>query len=271
LDINQPFSIYYQAAVLLLFRPFLRAKFTESDISPSEVCRQSANNISELISKHLSLYGVTGLYTFHVQCLLAACTIHIINLPAISSSVALTAACNQFHKLIPHNTWALGSLNVIRGLIRKWSIILPGDVEEALYQSHADIPQSILIQFEDPAAPQTELLRPAKRASFLNNSSDVMQKRQRLAPVHGSGSGSSVSSSSGNGGAGGQGAIKEHTPKFLFAPFPNQPAPLLGPIHTSTGAETEQHDELSKVAQDFDGLKFEGDGLFDPFMGYQGE
>jgi hypothetical protein len=129
------------------------------------------------------------------------------------------------------------------------------------------------MQFEDPAAPQTELLRPAKRASLLNNTSQVMQKRQRLAPVQssGSGSGSSVSSSGGNGGSGGHAAIKEHTPNFLFAPFPNQPAPLLGPIHTSTVAETEQHDELSKVAQDFDGLKFEGDGLFDPFMGYQGE
>jgi hypothetical protein len=122
--------------------------------------------------------------------------------------------------------------------------------------------------FDDPAAPQAEMFRPAKRTAFLNPSSQVMQKRQRLAPVHKSGSSSSHRSPTG---AGGTSAIKEQTPNYLFAPFPNQPAPLLGPIHTSTSSDTEWNDELSKVAQDFDGLKFEGDGWFDPFMGFQGD
>jgi len=58
---------------------------------------------------------------------------------------------------------------------------------------------------------------------------------------------------------------------YLFVPFPNQPAPLLGPIHTSTSADTEWNYELNKVAQGFDGLNFSGDDWFDPFMGYQGE
>jgi len=64
---------------------------------------------------------------------------------------------------------------------------------------------------------------------------------------------------------------REQQANYLFAPFPNQPAPLLGPIHTSTSADTKRNEEMSQVAHGFDGLSFEGDGgLFDPFMGYQG-
>jgi hypothetical protein len=55
----------------------------------------------------------------------------------------------------------------------------------------------------------------------------------------------------------------------LFAPFPNQPAPLLGPIHTTTTPDPGWNEEevVKGVTQDFDGLRFEGDGWFDPFMG----
>ncbi|KAF2669508.1 hypothetical protein BT63DRAFT_262961 [Microthyrium microscopicum] len=290
--------IYYHAAVLLLFRPFLRAKFTESDIVPSELCRQSATAISELFAKHLSLYGTTGIYTFQIQCLLTACTIHLINLPAISSATALRAACEAFNDLVTHNTWALASIKLIKDLVGKWSVILPGDVEDALYRSHAELPTSLRERFDDPAAPQAELVRGAKRTAFLNPS-QVIQKRARLAPVLStpsasadrggsrSGSGSSAPGTppnataapgkgAGSGSGSGQttnttgsGATEHRTNQasFLFAPFPNQPTPLLGPIHTSRVADTDWHDELNRVAQDFDGLKFEGDGWFDPFMG----
>jgi hypothetical protein len=263
--------MYYYASVLQLFRPFIRAKFTESDISPADICRQSANEISNLFAQHLALYGPTGIYTFHVQCLLAACTMHIINLPAISAATALTAASISFHKLIPRNTWALGSLNVIKGLVQKWNIILPGEVEEALYKEHRELPDNIMANFEDDTAPQAELFQPNKRAAFLNPSSKVMQKRQRLAPVQGgSGGGSSGSQSGGSNTPGKQAANRDQQPNYLFAPFPNQPAPLLGPYHTSTTVDTGFSDDLSKAGQVFDGLKFEGDGWFDPFMGFQG-
>jgi len=76
-----------------------------------------------------------------------------------------------------------------------------------------------------------------------------MQKRQRLAPRD----------------------TSHQLMNYLFAPSPNQPAPLLGPTHTSTSADTEWNDELNMVAQGFDGLNFLGDDWFDPFMGFQGE
>jgi hypothetical protein len=282
--------MYYNAAVLLLLRPFLRARFTDSpNIVPADICRQCATAISDLFAKHMSLYGSTGLYTFQIQCLLAACTIHLINLPAISASSHLTAACNAFFHLVTRNTWAYGSVRLIRDLVRKWNIILPGDVELALYPPNEDIPPGIVSRFDDPTAPAAHLRRDSsssaaaaaaaassgasKRALFLNPSSQLLPKRQRLAPVASSNPPTRTMENSAG----------KHTPEsdtlatredhqgknMLFTPFANQPAPLLGPIHTSVTPDPElsDEDEMRKVTQDFDGLRFEGDGWFDPFMG----
>lgn len=272
--------MYYHAAVLLLFRPFLRAKFTESDLVPSELCRQSAVAISKMFEQHLALYNTTGLYTFQLQCLLAACTIHLVNLPAISSTTALHNAINSFHLLVSKNTWALGSLKLIKDLVVRWNIILPGDVEATLYRPHPEVPNSLREHLEDPAAPQADPVHGTKRAAFLNPSSQVLQKRQKLAPVKGSGSDKSPSfSGSGSGssdreqqvstgaeltGKNGDDQRTNHN-RFLFSPFPNQPAPLLGPIHTSTSVDEAWADALTCVANDFDGLRFDGDGWFMPY------
>jgi hypothetical protein len=78
--------MYYHAADLLLFRPFLKAKFKGSKISPSEACRSSAATISHLFDQHSEMYDSVGIFTLQIHCLLAACTIHIINTPAIAST-----------------------------------------------------------------------------------------------------------------------------------------------------------------------------------------
>jgi hypothetical protein len=285
--------MYYHAAVLLLMRPFLKAKFTHSDISPSDVCRQAAAAISDIFAQHRRLYHTVGIYTFQLHCLLTACTIHIINIPAISSTTCLTAACNHFHDLSRWNKGANGSLDTIKGLVQKWIIILPLEAEEALYRNSEEKGQ------DDVNMGQQDVFKSAKRSAFLGPSNNVL-KRQKLAMPRLPGATSSSSSlgmegneSSGSGGPGGSAAPisqgrdgssgdsssspgqrpwrEQQQTNYLFAPFPNQPAPLLGPIHTSTSAETERLDEMIKVAQGFDGLSFEQGGWFDPFMGYSGD
>jgi len=250
--------MYYHTAVLLLFRPFLKAKFTESDTSPSDICRQSANQISDIFAQHRRLYDTTGIYTFQLHCLLTACTIHIINLPALSSASYLTAACNHFHDIIPRNDWAASALSAIKGLIQKWTIILPQETESALYRPS---PSSATSTPPFPDETSTDLFRPSatstttsKRAAFLQPD-NLLQKRQRLlAPRAEVGSREP----------------RDQPVNYLFAPFPNQPAPLLGPIHTSTTRRW--NEEVSRVAGVFDGLRFEGEGgWFDQFVGWQGE
>jgi hypothetical protein len=291
-------SMYYHAAVLLLFRPFLKAKFTESDLTPSEICRQAAASISDLFSEHRSLYDTVGIYTFQLHCLLTACTIHIINIPAIASTTYLTQACNHFHDLARWNEWATGSLTIIKGLVRKWSIILPGEAELALYRTQRGDELHVGSGVtERDGGPRAEMFRSPKRMAFLNPpAQDSLQKRQKLDSQNSShpqklpGTASLISGHQQIDGrliAAGQAPglqpsshtaqdkprpEREQQTNYLFAPFPNQPAPLLGPIHTSIGVALNLANETSNEAPDFDGISFEGGGgWFDPFMGYQGE
>lgn len=286
-------SMYYHAAVLLLMRPFLKAKFTHSDISPSDVCRQAAAAISDIFSQHHRLYHSVGIYTFQLHCLLTACTIHIINLPAIASTGCLTAACNHFHDLSRWNKGANGSLDTIKGLVTKWTIILPIEVEQALYRNSRENGPA-----DDAKMGQQDAFQSTKRAAFFGPISAEKRQRLNMPRIGGASSTSSLglegSDSSGSGGPGGtktpttamgrdgssgdspsspgqRPPREQQQTNYLFAPFPNQPAPLLGPIHTSTSAETERLDEMVRVAQGFDGLSFEQGGWFDPFMGYSGD
>lgn len=128
-------SMYYHTAVLLLFRPFLKAKIINSpEILPRDVCRQSANEISNLFSHHVAMFGYNGLWMFQVHCLLTACTIHIINIPTIAATTRLTAACNSLQNLTDRNQWASSSLKILRGLVEKWNLIIPQEADEALYR-----------------------------------------------------------------------------------------------------------------------------------------
>ena len=127
-------SMYYHTAVLLLFRPFLKATIDYSDVVPREVCREAANMVSDLWQEHYSIYGLSGIYMFQVHCLLTACTLHIINVPTISATRHLTRACAIFQELIPRNDWARSALVILRGLAEKWRLVLPLEVEEAMYR-----------------------------------------------------------------------------------------------------------------------------------------
>jgi len=210
------------------------------------MCRNSACIISDLFAQHRRSFGINGIHTFQLNCLLTACSIHIINLPALSATKHLTDACNSFHDLVHLNAWATGSLNVIKDLVAKWQLILPMEVETALHRN-GDLPLSDF-NFTLPTTPSERYTSAGydptdtlKRASS-NPALQEKQKRPRIGPRERS----------------------ETSIPYLFAPFPNQPAPLLGPIHTSTSADTEWNDELNQVAREFDGLDFSAD----PYIGW---
>ncbi|KAI9729058.1 MAG: hypothetical protein M1828_000143 [Chrysothrix sp. TS-e1954] len=124
--------MYFHTAVLLLFRPFLKATIVDSEVVPRDICRTSANAISDIWTQHRELYEYKGIYMFQVHCLLTACTIHIINIPSISATTYLSTACNIFQDLTGVNEWAKSSLGILRGLAKSWSLILPTEVEEAM-------------------------------------------------------------------------------------------------------------------------------------------
>lgn len=305
--------MFYHAAVLLLFRPFLKARFTKSYVSPLEVCRESANTISNLFAQHRQQYGLEGIFTFQLHCLLTASTIHIIKLPSISATSHLAAACNNFQDLVKQNQRAMGCLSILRDLVTKWKIVVPLEVEAALYRDQdapptlADNTPTTIINVSMPAVMEsnhessgiasgdgastpTSILssssRPEKRDSRFTSppaTSQILPKRQRLTVPHLSESSSTDSPIKDAFGQQTGNSIQHQQDiitRYLFAPCPNQPAPLLGPIHTSTshnggdGDEGEGDrwaEELNKVSLGFDGLNFAADDGFDPFMGYRGD
>jgi hypothetical protein len=178
--------MYYHTALLLLFRPFLKAKIDYSDVVPREVCREAANMISDLWQQHRRIYGLSGIYMFQVHCLLTACTIHVINVPTISATRHLTTACNIFQDLIPRNGWARSAVTILRGLAEKWRLVLPLEVEEAMYRDVGGPPVSsqgqhgsMLPPESDPDFAREYPARPDPMAAQLNTMPNIDYRLQQ--------------------------------------------------------------------------------------------
>lgn len=123
----------YHSAVLLLFRPFLSAKFVDfPGTDPRHIAMIAAQNISHAFQEHYRQYHHTGVCTLHVHALLTACTIHILNLANQESLQGLISACKNFWVLAPRIKWASASLQIVQGLATRWSIILPPEVMAVL-------------------------------------------------------------------------------------------------------------------------------------------
>jgi len=268
--------MYYHAAVLLLFRPFLRAKFTQSDISPPDICRSSAAAISQIFDQHCRRFDSIGIYTLQIHCLLAACTVHVINLPAIASTQYFTSAAHHFHQLSMFNGWAAECVDILKDLVNKWNIVLPMEAEAALYgdqdstalasptesESSNRHKRSAFSQPNVPPIPQqkrTKLSVPRLQSQSSSGGEQQPPRTPSLLPE--------ISSLSSTGSA----------PSYLFAPFPGQPPPMLAPFHTSNAMEASLQGQMMQHSlSEFDGLTFdmptgnEG-GWFDTFMGFDAE
>lgn len=266
--------MYYHACLLLLFRPFLKATFTRQiDVTPREVCRQAANNISDLWNRHRAMYGLAGIYAFQVHCLFTACTIHIINLPTISATNNLVQACNVFQQLVPRNDWARSCLTILRSLVEKWNLILPQDAEEALYREFDDggsksDSASEQGQHSAPSGIGTPQAGMQRQESFHRTLSQATQSSssQRHDDPYSASSGSSVGNvpwaSKRNSGSAADSAASTlkrarflpnqiqqasgtvtapedlgvpapNATSYLYAPQPGQPAPMLVPVDVS--------------------------------------
>lgn len=225
--------LLWHSAVLLLFRPFLRVKIADSQSTPPEICRQSANAISELFGRHRALYHLQGIASFQIQCLLTACTIHIIHIPAIASTNHFIDACNSLHALVGRNNWAKSSISVLKELVSKWDRILPVAAETALYQDEPELEHSM---------PRS-------------NRPDSSNRRTALSSPH-----QSLLRSRSN-------KSNETSTPQLFAPSASQPAPLLRPMHNSSGELDTTMEDSIHAGQEFEGLDFITGDFSDPFMG----
>jgi hypothetical protein len=137
-------SMYYHCAILLLFRPFLRVKFSINDISAINMCHQSASAISDLFALHLRLYKSVGICAFHTRCLLNACTIHLLDASANTSATYLTTAIEHFQDL---DLWlhdARNCIDTLTYLARKWKVKLPIQTQQTLSRTGSESAGSLI-------------------------------------------------------------------------------------------------------------------------------
>lgn len=238
--------MFYWNSVLLLFRPFVKARIAETDMSPGEICHNASIKISELFALHQGLYGLNGISFCQLSCLVTACTVLIMNLPAPKTITHLKNACDALHQLAPRNLYAQRGIDVIDSLVQKWNIILPGEVEQALNRDvymAASAEQSIEASDTSTTVP--------KRRSVSGPSTVTPQKRPRLRPLEHYVAPEKNERSSGD-------AVS----KYLFVPFPDQPTPILVPIHGNDDIGSKIDEE---IVSGLEGLSFTGDWRYDRF------
>ena len=220
--------MWFHCSVLLLFRPFMRAKITDSDIDPFSVCRSSANSISEIYAGYQELYDSEGLHVLPVQCLLSACTIHVLNIHAYPDSFShLMQTLDLCNKIKGRQPWANAVFHVIRNLAEEMNVELPQEALDLLNdQSEAEA--WVLTDRT------SSLYRPTKEL-FLNPGT-------RIYPSEGS---DTIAA-----------AIRDRIGDYLFLPFPNQPQPWLEPVANDSDDQLEDSPlDVGDIQTQFEGLR----------------
>ena len=125
-------SMYYQIAVLHLFRPLWSVQLVNSDVSPRQVCTASAERFSMLADRFDRLYGLQRACLLLVShCILSASTIHLLNLPSPAAARHLQTAVHGLGEMSFNRRLTTRCLRIMRTLAQKWRIDLPRDVERA--------------------------------------------------------------------------------------------------------------------------------------------
>lgn len=76
--IAQACSLFYHAATLLLFQPFINLNLTTSSVIPREVCYQAANAIASLVKSYSDLYTLRRTPSFVPYFVLISTIIHLV-------------------------------------------------------------------------------------------------------------------------------------------------------------------------------------------------
>ncbi|KAK3311032.1 fungal-specific transcription factor domain-containing protein [Chaetomium strumarium] len=139
--------MYYQFAILLLFRPLIKLRIIGSSISPRDVCLQAADAITGLLRSYAQLYTLRRTPSFVPYFVLTSSIMHLAIAATHTTSVESSKAASQDSgsphpapKLDPHATEAFArgiadltemapchhfaeqALNILRFLAKKWNI-----------------------------------------------------------------------------------------------------------------------------------------------------
>ena len=126
-------SMYFNAVVLHLFRPFLKVDLTNSNLSPRDVCMTSANNIASLLSSYRETYTLRRSTLLITYVILSANIIDLLNLPDPKAAQNLELGTTALRECSVNHVFGGRALQVLIDLSEQWHIQLPPSTSRAAH------------------------------------------------------------------------------------------------------------------------------------------
>ena len=111
--------MYYHFAILLLFGPFMKVRLLNSSVFPPEICLQTANAITSLVSSYRQLYSLRRTPSFVPYIVLASSIMHLATadttgVSSISASKHILQGTAHLLEMIPCHSFARRGSRVLR-------------------------------------------------------------------------------------------------------------------------------------------------------------
>lgn len=134
------YSMYYQFAILHLFRPFITLSISGSSLSPRDTCFEAANTISALLQSYSQLYTLRRTPSFIPLFILTSSILHLSIGPTLSLPItrlqsqqllasqvtgAILQAVTDLDAMAPCHRSAKGAHYLINALAKKNTLIIP--------------------------------------------------------------------------------------------------------------------------------------------------
>lgn len=124
--------MYYHYAILLLFGPFIKVRFTGSSISPNEICVQAADAIMSLVRSYRQLYTLRRTPCFVPYIVLAASIVHLVatdSTPNIGAFTQILQCMTHLHEMNPSHNFANRAEQILRIMAHNWSVEISQESE----------------------------------------------------------------------------------------------------------------------------------------------
>jgi hypothetical protein len=211
--------MYYHFAILLLFGPFMKVRFLESRVSPTQICLQAADAIASLISSYRQLFTLQRTPSFVPYIVLASGIMHLacadtagkgLSNISVNASMHILQATADLLEMIPSHGFARRGTQVLRAMAHELN-----DSEAIRNLGCARDPDRMLSAFLDVSNEASNVI-----SSTNGDRDDELAKRARNRAA------TPFFSDEIDGGIERQyGGPMDNS---IFSPFPRQVVPLVG-------------------------------------------
>ncbi|KAF2759473.1 hypothetical protein EJ05DRAFT_484425 [Pseudovirgaria hyperparasitica] len=121
-------SAWYQACLIMLFRPLIKVSLTNSDVVPRDVCLNAANEITRLMRIYRNSYGFRRVNTILSHINLSCSMIHLINIQYEDSKLCLIQDMKNLEDMSESAYFAARAFRTICALAEQWKAKIPPEV-----------------------------------------------------------------------------------------------------------------------------------------------